>query len=65
MAIFQITALACATGNWLVGDVVIVRFGILENDVPGVDQTWDKTQHTEGYVDDGIGRADPRLDPYC
>lgn len=47
----------------VVGDVLVVVFGIVEDDVPGVDHTREEAQTAESEVDEGIGTANTLLDP--
>ena len=41
-------------GNWA---VAIVGVGVLEDDVPGVEQAGEKPKTAEGNVDEGVARA--------
>lgn len=43
--------------------VVVVRFGILGDDVPCVQQAGEEAEHAEGDVDDGVGAAEAAFDP--
>lgn len=45
------------------GFVVVVTFRVASDNVPSVDQARDVTQNAEEDVDQGITRADSRLDP--
>lgn len=43
--------------------VVVVRFRVLENNVPSVQKTRDVAKTAKRYVDDGVGSADASFDP--
>lgn len=43
--------------------VLVVGLGVLEDDVPGVYETWEVTEAAEGDVDDGVCGADADFDP--
>lgn len=44
-------------------DVVGLQLGVLGDDVPGVEEAWDETEHAEEDVDEGVGGAEAGLDP--
>lgn len=63
MGVFDIPAPVGARDGLVVG-VIVVRLGVFEDDVPGVEETGDVAQTAEGEVDDGVGGADAYFDPY-
>lgn len=44
-------------------DVVGLQLGVLGDDVPGVQEAGDETEHTEEDVDERVGGAEAGLDP--
>lgn len=64
MALLDIIVCHTAALGFLV-DLLVRRVGVLRDDVPGVDETGEETQTAEGDVDEGVGRAEAALDPYC
>lgn len=46
-------------------DLLVCWVGIFGDDVPGVDETGEEAQAAESDVDEGVGRAETALDPYC
>lgn len=44
--------------------VAVIRIGILEDDVPGVEKAGEEAETAEGDVDEGVGGADTALYPY-
>jgi hypothetical protein len=64
ISVLEITALACATRDGFIARLVRVLFRVFGDDVPCMDEAGDVSQETEGNVDDRVGCADARLDPY-
>ena len=56
---------ARATLMLAIGDVLVVVFGIVEDDVPSVDHAGQDAEAAECDVDDGVSTADTSLNPYC
>ena len=63
VSILEIASLTPAPGDGLIGYGVIVGFGVLENDVPGVNQTGKEAQRTQREVDDRVCSAESHFDP--
>jgi hypothetical protein len=47
----------------LIVGIIVVWFGVFENDIPCVYQTWEIAETAEGDVDERVRGADPNLDP--
>jgi len=56
------TSAALSVGGDLV--VCVVRIGVLQDHVPGVEEAGEKTETAEGEVDERVGAAETFLDPY-
>jgi hypothetical protein len=51
---------ALAVGDLL---VLLVCVRVLENDIPGVEKSWEETETAEREVDERVGATDALLDP--
>ena len=53
------------TSAFIIGDlpVAIIRIGILEDDVPGVEKTGEETETAQGDVNERVARAYASLYP--
>lgn len=51
--------------NGFVYERIVVGLGILEDDVPGVQETRDVAEAAESEVDDRVRCADAHFNPYC
>lgn len=54
-------AAALAVGDLL---VVLVLFGVLQDDIPGVEKAWEDAETAEGEVNERVGATDALLHPY-
>jgi hypothetical protein len=61
MALLNIVVCHTAAIGFLV-DLLVCRVGVFSDDVPGVDETGEEA---ESDVDEGVGRAETALNPYC
>lgn len=52
-----------ATRVGLVTDIIVIRLGVLEDDVPCVEETGDVAKTAESEVDNGVSSANAHLDP--
>jgi hypothetical protein len=65
-AVLQVSSLAGAAGDGLVGRIgIVVWLGVFEDDVACVDQARDVAEQTKSDVDDGISSAETSFDPDC
>lgn len=50
-------------GDALVVGIIVIRFWVLDDDVPCVEETGDVAKTAEGEVDNGVSSANAHLDP--
>lgn len=63
-AVFHVPAARRTPGDGLVAGVVIVRLGVFEDDVPGMEQTGDIAEAAKSEVNDRVSCANAYFDPY-
>lgn len=54
-----------ALAVWYLLVLLLIGLGVLEDDVPGVEEAGEEAEAAKCQVDQGIGTADSLLDPYC
>lgn len=66
MAVVVTVVVAVSAVLWVLGERVIeILVGVFGDDVPGVDEAGEETEHAEEDVDEGVGGAETCLYPDC
>ena len=52
-------------GNRSILRIIVVWFGVFQDDIPCVQETGDVSETAKCEVDYRVGRADANFDPYC